>query len=137
MPVCCLLDVLTKINSFLVSPSLVCLPLDFGSSEWLNLVCLGPPGARCPCTLGLQVQSLCKESKVCVEVRNKCKRFVEKESLESNFFALSGLAKTGMNVIKRMGFNIKSQRLQKKFGLLSFKRTNCLLDYWYALNNRL
>lgn len=74
---------------------------------------------------------------MCVEVRNKCKRFVEKESLESNFFALSGLAKTGMNVIKRMGFNIKSQRLQKKFGLLSFKRTNCLLDYWYALNNRL
>ena len=32
------------INSFLVSPPLVSLSLDFVSSKWLNLVCLGPPG---------------------------------------------------------------------------------------------
>ena len=33
---------LTEINSFLVSPVLVPLPLGFVSSEWQNLVCLGP-----------------------------------------------------------------------------------------------
>lgn len=38
---------LTDINSFLVSPSLVSLPSDFVSSEWPNLLCLGPPRAGC------------------------------------------------------------------------------------------
>lgn len=32
---------LPEINHFLVSPALICLPLDFVSSEWWNLVSLG------------------------------------------------------------------------------------------------
>jgi len=41
---------LTEINSFLVSPLLVSLPLDSVSREWVNLVCLGIPetGALAP-----------------------------------------------------------------------------------------
>lgn len=34
--------VLTEINYFLVPPPLDSLPLDFVTSEWLSLVCLGP-----------------------------------------------------------------------------------------------
>jgi len=41
---------LTEINSFLVSPPLLSLPLNFVSGEWQSLVCLGPPepGALVP-----------------------------------------------------------------------------------------
>ena len=34
---------LTAINSFLVFPSLISLPWDFVSGQWLSLVCLGSP----------------------------------------------------------------------------------------------
>lgn len=42
--VACLLGVvLTEIDSFLVLPPFISLPLDFVSSEWLSPVCLGTP----------------------------------------------------------------------------------------------
>ena len=34
---------LTEMNSFLVSPPLLSLPLDFPRGEWSNQVCLGSP----------------------------------------------------------------------------------------------
>lgn len=41
---------LTEVNSFLVSPPLVSLPLDFVNGEWPNLLCLRPlePDALAP-----------------------------------------------------------------------------------------
>lgn len=42
---------LPETNYFLSSPPLVCLPLDFVSDKWSNLVCLGPPEPGAPAFL--------------------------------------------------------------------------------------
>lgn len=50
---CGLLGVgLTEINSFLVSSSVISLPLDFVSGQGTNLVCLGPLESGALTTLG-------------------------------------------------------------------------------------
>lgn len=60
--ICCLPRVdLTEINSFLVSPPLVSLPLDFVRWEWLHLVCMGSlePGAPAHLCLSYKMNLHC------------------------------------------------------------------------------
>lgn len=40
----------TEVNSFLVSPLLISLPLNFVNGEWLNLIYFRTPRSRCCCT---------------------------------------------------------------------------------------